>query len=119
LPFRALLKELVSKVDGAQGVILLDWEGEVVQLWAMEDSERLTLRAAYIGVTFRQAQALTQAGGASRARQVVIEYEGARFVVEEIESGYIIVFELNVKGNLGDAMRQIASAVDALRREIA
>jgi predicted regulator of Ras-like GTPase activity (Roadblock/LC7/MglB family) len=118
LPFRALLKSLVSSVDGAQGVILLDWEGELVQLWTMGDSERLTLRAAYIAVTFRQAQALTIAGGA-RASQMVIEYEGARFVVEEIDSGYIIVFELNVKGNLGEALRQIESAVETLRREIA
>ncbi len=106
-------------MDGAQGVILLDWEGEVVQLWAMGDGERLTLRAAYIAVTFRQAQALTAAGGASRASQMVIEYEGARFVVEEIDSGYIIVFELQVKGNLGEALRQIESAVATLRREIA
>ncbi len=114
-----MLKELVSNVDGAQGVILLDWEGEVVQLWTMEEGERLTLRAAYIAVTFRQAQALTAAGGAGRATRMVIEYEGARFVVEEIDSGYIIAFELNVKGNLGEALRQIQSAVETLRREIA
>jgi predicted regulator of Ras-like GTPase activity (Roadblock/LC7/MglB family) len=118
VPFQALLKKLVSKVEGAEGAIFLDREGEAVQWHARSDAERLRLRAAYLAVVLRCCRASADALALGRIRYLLIDYEGARLVAEEVEGGYFVVIELSNSANLGQALYRMGPAVEDLRREI-
>jgi predicted regulator of Ras-like GTPase activity (Roadblock/LC7/MglB family) len=116
--FQSLLKELVTSVEGAVGAIILDWEGEPVEWWDSENKDRLMLRAAYVDVAFKMTKKLVSPARAGRASRLMIEYENARFVVEEIAHGYVVVIELGLSGNIAEALRETETAVGELRREV-
>ena len=119
MPFRALLKELVISVDGANGAIILDADGEAVQWWGRDMLERLQLRAAYVAVMIQTCRATTSSLELGDIFYMVIEYDGARFLVEELESDYFIILELDSSANIGQAIHRMEPAVANLRREIA
>ena len=119
MSFESILKEVVLAVDGATGAIFLDNGGEAVQWHSKVDSDRLKLRAAYLAVivqTCRSSCARLNLGAVS---QTVLEYDGARFIIEEIDACYFIVLEMANSANLAKAMVRLSAATMSLRQEIA
>jgi predicted regulator of Ras-like GTPase activity (Roadblock/LC7/MglB family) len=118
LQFESILRELVSHVEGAQGAILVEGDGEAVQWHSEGDAELLRLRAAYLSVLVRATRAgLSRLGLGNRVR-LTIEYEGAWFLTEDLEHGYFVVLELCPLSNLGQAMNRIVASAACLRSEI-
>ncbi|HKG23312.1 MAG TPA: roadblock/LC7 domain-containing protein [Blastocatellia bacterium] len=119
MPFASLLKELVSSVDGADGAIFLESDGEAVQWFSKADGELLRLRAAYLSVMLRSYRAAAARLKLGNISSVILEYDGARFVIEELERGYVLILELGPGANVGQAIYRIQPAVASLRRELA
>ncbi len=119
MPFKALLEKLVSSVEGGRGAIFLDSNGEAVQWWTEDDGDRLQLRAAYIAVVFEASRATARRLQKENVSQLMIAYDGAQFVVEQIEQDYLIILELGLDANLGQAILHMQPVVESLRREIA
>ena len=119
MPFQAILKDLVSSVDGAEGAIFLDIDGEAVQWYAKGDAERLKLRAAYTAVIVQSCQAVSKNTDLGRMLHLIIEYEGARLLVGEVENGYFVVLELSTTANLGQALYRMQPAIARLRHAVA
>ncbi|HYP29335.1 MAG TPA: roadblock/LC7 domain-containing protein [Blastocatellia bacterium] len=119
MPFASLLKELVSSVEGAEGAIFLDSDGEAVQWFTTTSGERLCLRAAYVSVMLRACRDSAARLKAGNISSLILEYDGARFVVEELDRGYLLLLELRPSANIGQAIHRIQPAVASLRREIA
>jgi predicted regulator of Ras-like GTPase activity (Roadblock/LC7/MglB family) len=119
VPFKALLKELVSGVEGATGAIFLASDGEAVQWYAGDGGERLQLRAAYITVALQgcrgSAERLTLGG----IRHLILEYDNASFIVQELDRGYFVILELEASANIGQAIHRTQPVVARLRREVA
>jgi predicted regulator of Ras-like GTPase activity (Roadblock/LC7/MglB family) len=118
LPFEILLRDLVAEVDGADGAIFLDSEGEAVQWYTRGDCDLLRLRAAYITVPLQSSRISAARLGLGSISHLVIEYEGAWFIVEELEGGYFFVLQLNSSGNLAQALDKVQPIVESLKREI-
>lgn len=119
MPFKAVLRELVSAVEGAEGAIFLDAEGEAVQWHARGDVERLRLRAAYVAVVLQAARASVGKLDLPNIQHLVVEYEGAKFVVSELGRDYMLILELNKSSNMGEALYRIQPAITRLRAETA
>ena len=119
MPFKAMLKELISSVEGATGAIVLEADGEAVQWQAAGDGEQLRLRAAYIAVAIRLARASADCLKLGNAGCAVFEYDGASFIIEELEHGYFLALELEAWANISEAIHQIQPAVQDLRRLVA
>jgi predicted regulator of Ras-like GTPase activity (Roadblock/LC7/MglB family) len=117
--FKALLEELVAKVDGAQGAIFLEKDGEAVAWYARGDGERLRLRAAYAAVVLQAARKLADQTKAGATRRLVLAYDQARLIIEELESGYFLVLELNDDAIIGKAIHLSKPTVEKLRVETA
>jgi predicted regulator of Ras-like GTPase activity (Roadblock/LC7/MglB family) len=117
--FRSLLEELVSKVDGAHGAIFLEKDGEAVAWYDRGDGERLRLRAAYSAVVLEAARALAREMRVGATRRLVLAYDDAKFIIEELESGYFLVLELDGSAGIGKAIYQLKPTVDKLRQETA
>lgn len=117
--FSALLEELVSKVEGAQGAIFLEKDGEAVAWYTAGDVDRLRLRAAYAAVVLQAARALASEMKVGPTRRLVLGYDEAKFIIEELESGYFLVLELSATASVGKATYQIKPTVEELCRETA
>jgi predicted regulator of Ras-like GTPase activity (Roadblock/LC7/MglB family) len=119
VPFKTLLKELVSSVEGATGAIFLASDGEAVQWYSNDDGERLQLRGAYITVALRGCRALADRLTPGSIRHLVLEYDSATFIVQELDRGYFVVLELDSSANIGQALYRTQPVVAHLCREIA
>ena len=115
----SLLKKLVAQVDGATGAIVLEADGEAVQWYAVEDSDRLRLRSAYLGVVLKSARVPAALAALGPLRSLFIKYDTACLVVREIESDCFVVLELEPSANVGEALFRLYPIIDELRGEIA
>ena len=118
MPFKALLKELVTSAQGASGAILLEADGEAVQWYAENEVERLRLRAAYVAMVLKGCCAAAARTNSGNAGCAVLQYDGASFVGQEVERDYFLVLELDPSANLGQALYRIKPALASLRRAL-
>ena len=112
-----VLKELVSTVDAASGAILLEADGEAVQ-WYSRDSERLRLRAAYIAVVLKSYRASAVAAKLKRLNYLILAYDRASFIAQEIDDDCLLLLELQPGANVSEALFRIKPAIEKLRSEI-
>ena len=114
-----LLKDLVSSVEGATGAIILADDGEAVQWYSLsKSSERLQLRGAYVAVVMRAFRGSTSRAGLGSLMNLVVEYDGANLVAQEIDDDCLVVVELKVGTNIGHAIYRAQKSRDRLRHEI-
>ncbi len=118
LSFKPVLKELVSNVEGAEGAIFLEVDGEAVEWYAPDNGDRLRLRAAYVAVVLQASRALATQLNIGTTRHMVLAYDGAKFIIEELGSGYFLALEVNVSTNVARARYRMQPAAASLRREI-
>ena len=118
MSFKPVLQELVSKVEGAEGAIFLEVDGEAVEWCSSDSGDRLRLRAAYIAVVLQASRALAKHLDIGTTRQMLLAYDGAKFIIEELGSGYFLALEVNASTNVALARYRMKPAVESLRREI-
>jgi predicted regulator of Ras-like GTPase activity (Roadblock/LC7/MglB family) len=118
LPFESILKELVSNVEGARGAIFLERDGEAVRWYSIQDGEQLRLRAAYLAVLVHTWRGSAGRLNLGQTKMFIVEYEGARFVIQDLLHGYFVALELESAANLAQAISRLQPAVRDLRQEI-
>jgi predicted regulator of Ras-like GTPase activity (Roadblock/LC7/MglB family) len=115
----SILKELVSSVDGATGVIVVAFDGESVQCYSTNDSgERLQLRGAYVSVVMQDLRKSASQAGLGALMHLVVEYETANLVTQEIDDDCFAVLELSAGTNIGEAIYRLRKSKSILRDEI-
>ena len=121
MPFRELLRQLVDKVEGASGAVLLESAGEAVQWHVVDESltERLRLRSAYVAVVLQNSQTLAARMEAGEAAHLVLQYDGATFIAQPVERDYFVVLELYPWANVGQAIYRLQVIIEGLRRAMA
>lgn len=118
MPFTAILKELVFRIEGAEGAIVIEADGEAVQWFARGDDELLRLRAAYVALAAQACRDLIKSLGFANEGAMVLRYEGASFVVAELESNYLLILALDARANIGQALAKIQAAAARLLAEL-
>jgi len=118
VPFIALLGELISSVEGAESAIIMDASGEAVQWQSNGDGEQLRLRAAYVAVVFQNCKTAARNLELGRMNRLVVEYDGASFIIEEIEGDYLVAIELNYSASISEALVLIQPVLAKLRQAI-
>lgn len=117
--FESILRSLVSQVDGAQGAIFLDGDGEAVMWHTLGDSDELRLRAAYVAVLVKTSRSITGRLGGGKTASLLVEYENSQFLIQYLVRGYFLALEMDKSANLAQAFAQTRPVVDVLCREIA
>ena len=118
MPFTAILKELVENVAGAEGAIFLEADGEAVQWFSKSDGDLLKLRAAYVALTARLCKEVVRQVNLTSKGAMLIAYDGASFLVNELENGYMIMLEMQPLANVGQAIYKIKSTSERLQKEL-
>ena len=116
MPFTNLLEHLVSSVDGATGALILEADGEAVQWYSRTDGELLRLRSAYIVNVLRSYQAATSRMNLGELGYLVVSYDGASFVIQELSRGYYLLLEMHALANVATAVYRLAQALPEARR---
>ena len=114
----SLLNDLVNTVDGATGAILVAVDGEAVQWGSTEESERLRLRSAYVAVVMQAFRAAATRATLGHLRRLVVKYEGATLVAQEIDDDCCVMLELEAGASASRAVYQMQSLVTMIRQEI-
>jgi hypothetical protein len=119
LQFESILKGLVCNVEGAQGAIFLETDGEAIGWYTRSDPERLRLRAAYLAVLVQCWRTSVPRLNLGATTLMIAQYEGAQFVIKGLLDSYFVAVELDSNANLAEAVRLIQPAVAELGRQIA
>jgi predicted regulator of Ras-like GTPase activity (Roadblock/LC7/MglB family) len=119
MPFKTVLKELVSSVPGASGAIIADWEGEAVDQVGPMDDYNLRLVGAHKGIILGNLRAMLDRLGNDDLQEVVISTSDTKTLVVPITADYFLVLTGCRKQLLGKARFAARRCVSLLKREIA
>jgi predicted regulator of Ras-like GTPase activity (Roadblock/LC7/MglB family) len=117
VPFTNLLKQLVSSVEGATGALMLESDGEAVQWYSRTEGERLRLRSAYLATVLKSCRAAMEGMNFGRLGHLVLNYDGASFVIQELSPGYYLVLEMSPFTNVAEGIHNLKQALTELLRE--
>ena len=113
-----LLKQLVAQIKGANGAIVLETDGEAVQWHPVADADRLRLRGAYAALALNACRASAIRGEIGIIRSLILKYEHASLVVQEIDRDCFVVVELGPSANIAQALFHLEPVLDKLRDEL-
>jgi predicted regulator of Ras-like GTPase activity (Roadblock/LC7/MglB family) len=117
MPFQRLLDELAARVEGFQGALMLDAEGEVaVESGARDDRHRLI--GAYQGIALATAKRTNQRYEAGSIRYITCQYEAARLVLRPLKDGYYLIVSLAPEAPLAPCLRHSAALQTRFNQEL-
>ncbi len=122
MSFRMILGELIEGIPEAQGAILVDWEGESVDLAGRMDDFDLKVLGAHKGVILTNLRELIAKGrfaGADELHEILITTAQNETLVLPITLDYFLVLTLSRGEALGRARFAAKRCVERLRDEIA
>jgi len=118
MPFKKLLGELVSRVPGAMGAVLADWEGEAVDQSGHLNDYELKVIGAHKGVILQNLREVVGRLEDDHVREIVVTTEKVQTVVMPVTPDYFLVLTLNRDDALGRALFESRRCVALLREEI-
>ena len=118
--FRMILHELLATTAGAQAALLLDWEGETVELACDHDlsDHELRIIGAYQGIFLSRLRALCAGIEAGEPRRYKIELETRAVLSCDVKDGYYLVLLVDTSFNEGLAWRRIEKCRERLLAEM-
>ena len=118
MPFKPLLKNLLDRVPGAQGAIIVDWEGEAVdQVGSMEEYD-LKVIGAHKGVILANMREVVGRSGNDEIKEIVITTQRSQTLVLPVTQDYFLVLTLDRSDVLGKALFEARRCIQALYHEI-
>lgn len=118
MPFKAILKNLVERVKGVQGAILLDWEGEAVDHYALISDYEIKFIGAHMGILlYNLNKRLKEELGDDGINGLTIELDKKSFAVYPVDKDYFAVIVLSDDAVLGLLRHEVDLAVKAIREE--
>lgn len=118
MPFKKLLGELVSKVPGALGAILADWEGEAVDQSGHLDEYELKVIGAHKGVILQNLRKVVERLENDQVREIVVTTEKFQTLVIPVTPDYFLVLTIGRESALGRALFEVRRYVALLKKEI-
>lgn len=119
MPFEYLLADLLSRIDGAVGVLFLDDSGETVDLACAEASPyQMRVVGAYAGIYLRQMAEFLRGSGQGEPLWLHVEKEDLHLYAVPLPDGYYVVLVQRAPALTGRARRLLEAARDQLAQEL-
>lgn len=119
MSFKTLLEQLLTRVSGARGAIIVDWEGEMVDHAACMDRYDLQVLGAHKGVILANLRNAVRRLGDEEIEEVVISTAVGQTLILPLTHEYALILTLERGDALGRALFEARRCVAELRREIA
>ena len=116
MPFKAILKELVGQVHGAQGAILLDWEGEAVEQHSVLSDYEIKFIGAHMGIIlYNLKRNLNEELGDDDVKWLTLDLDSRRIAVFPVDRDYFVVLVLSPGSVYGLVRHEIEIAVRSIK----
>ena len=118
MSFKAILEELTIK-SRATGAAMLDYEGEMVDCYSIEENHDLDVIGAHKGIIFNLMKHVTkQHNPLDGLKSVGIKTANGKILIQALKEDYYVVITLNGTGTLGHASYEANLAADKLETEM-
>jgi predicted regulator of Ras-like GTPase activity (Roadblock/LC7/MglB family) len=107
MPYQSLLDALVRAVDGAQGAVLMDSQGEVV-VESGDGHERHRLIGAYQGIALAGLKKTGERCDTGPLCYVHCRYSDGQVILRPLKDGYYLVLSLSPLANVGQGLHKSA-----------
>ena len=119
MPFQRIMKELVDSTGGATDAIFVDWEGEAVDQYSVNnDIYRIKVVGAHKGVMLKLINDAQKATGNEQASTVSVRMKDASVLMASVKDGYYVALVLDKSALLSKASFLMKRAVAQLALEM-
>jgi len=119
MPFKSIMAHLVNSSPGATGAIFVDWEGEAVDQYTVnEDIYHLKVVGAHKGVILNLIDEARNAGKDEEIETVTVRMERYDVLMAPVIDGYFVAITLKRGAPLSRARFEIKKAAQALKKEM-
>ncbi len=115
MPFKLLLNKLLEDIPGAQGAVILDWEGEAVDQVARISEYDMKVIGAHNGIILNQLRDVLGVIGSGALEEVVIRTGENKTLVAPLSQDYMLVLQLGADAIAARAAFKMRRCVEALR----
>lgn len=117
MTFGRILEDL-SMSAGANGAILIDWDGEIVATWAASDQVDMQLIGAHHEIILDIVKEAASRHDRLDVRHLAITTEKARLAISTVKEGYCLVVALGSERPVGKAILESKRAVERIEEEM-
>jgi len=119
VPFKSILQDLVQSTAGATGAILIDWEGEAVDLYSPAANEfDIKIFGAHQNIIFNRIREIRQRVPSQTVSNTVITTDQLHAILGAIGNDYTLVTTLERNALVGRALMSVERAIKLLEKEI-
>lgn len=119
MPFRAIMKELVESIPGATGAIFVDWEGEAVDQYTVEEElYHLKVVGAHKGIILTLINDTRKTMQNEKVENVTIRMKNYNVLLGPVQDGYFVAITLKRDAALGEARYRMKKAVEDLKEHM-
>ncbi|MDH3975109.1 MAG: roadblock/LC7 domain-containing protein [Deltaproteobacteria bacterium] len=115
MPFKAIMRNLVETIPGARGAIFVDWEGEAVDQYSLdEDVYQLKVMGAYKGVILKLINEAQKTVGSTDINTVTVKMNKYSIVLSPVKEGYYVALVVQSDTIMSRAAYMIRKSVKDL-----
>jgi len=118
MPFKMLLADLVARVPGGLGAILVDWEGEAVEQSGQIDEYELKVIGAHKGIILDSLRAAVARSEGNTLEEICIATARVQTLILPVTRDYFLVLTLERGGMYGRALFEARRCLERLKKEI-
>ncbi len=112
MPFKDVLGSLVYGVKGGIGAVLVDAEGESVDVFTHGDTYEIRLAGAHYGIVLnRLGEAMGGSGNGDRLQSLSIRAEKLTYTIVPVQEGLFVVLIQDDTGLPSQAARALQEAL--------
>ena len=117
MPFKKVLNEIVDSVPKATGAIIVDFEGECVQLVTKKDEYELKVLGAYQVINFDTLKRASLGGLIKdKTNTLIIRTEGIGIVTMRIDDDYYVSLIIEMGSSLSAAEFILKNKLEEIKR---
>lgn len=118
MPFKSILNDWISRVPGALGAIIVDWEGEAVDQVGRLDSYDLKVIGAHKGLILDQLRKAVQRTAGNELLEISISTSKYQTLIVPVDAEYCLVLTLEQGEMIGRALFEARRCLERVRQEI-
>lgn len=118
MSFEVILKELVDKVPGAIGAILVDWEGEAVMEHCHCDPYDIRFIAAHKGIILARLKEMQSIEQVGEVADVIVTTSEGHLAIGCIDQDYSLVMSISRACPAAQILFHFRTAIAELKKEI-
>lgn len=119
MPFKSILHDLVESTAGATAAILIDWEGEAVELYSPSANEfDIKILGAHQNIIFNRIREIRQRVPSQAINHAVITTDQQHLILGAIGDEYTLVTTLERSALVGRVLVKVEQAIKLLEKEI-